>query len=141
MDVELDRLAPRARLTGTGVGAVRRCEFSTGPFVEPITAWEEPSRLAFDVSEQPPPLHEWSPYRRVHAQHLLDTLRSRRGEFRLVALAGGRTRLEGRTYYQLSMEPQNYWVFYADALIHQIHRRVLAHIAREVTSGRDSGPR
>ncbi|MCA1827666.1 MAG: SRPBCC family protein [Myxococcales bacterium] len=129
----------RARLDGTGVGAVRRCEFSTGPFVEPITAWEEPSRLAFDVRSQPPPLREWSPYQRVHAQHLLDTLRSRRGEFRLIPLPDGRTRLEGRTYYQLAMEPQNYWVFFAEALIHQIHRRVLAHIAREVRQTRERG--
>jgi uncharacterized membrane protein YhaH (DUF805 family) len=124
----------RARLEGRGVGAVRRCEFSTGAFVEPITAWEEPSRLAFDVDSQPPPLHEWSPYRRVHAQHLLDTLQSRRGEFRLVELASGRTRLEGRTFYQLSMEPQTYWAFFADLLIHQIHQRVLTHIAAEVSA-------
>ncbi len=124
----------RARLEGHGVGAVRRCEFSTGAFVEPITAWEEPSRLAFEVRSQPPPLHEWSPYQRVHAQHLLETLRSRSGEFRLVALASGRTRLEGRTFYQLSMEPQTYWAFFSDLLIHQIHQRVLTHIAAEVSS-------
>src|SRR5207237_7675933 len=126
----------RARLSGSGVGAVRRCEFSTGAFIEPITAWEEPSRLAFSVAEQPPPLHEWSPYRHVHAQHLLDTLQSRRGEFRLIPLPNGRTRLEGRTFYQLAMEPQNYWAFFSDLLIHRIHRRVLAHIAAEVSAGR-----
>jgi len=28
-----------ARIEGTGVGAIRYCVFSTGPFVEPITAW------------------------------------------------------------------------------------------------------
>ena len=126
----------RARLEGKGAGAVRRCEFSTGAFVEPITAWEEPSRLAFDVRSQPPPLHEWSPYRHVHAQHLLDTLQSRRGEFRLIPLPNGRTRLEGRTFYQLAMEPQNYWAFFSDLFIHRIHRRVLAHIAAEVSAGR-----
>jgi uncharacterized membrane protein YhaH (DUF805 family) len=126
----------RARLSGSGVGAVRRCEFSTGAFVEPITAWEEPSRLAFDVQSQPPPLHEWSPYRKVHAQHLLDTLRSRRGEFRLIALPGGRTRLEGRTFYELSMAPQAYWSVFSDQLIHQIHDRVLRHIRAEVEAGR-----
>jgi hypothetical protein len=131
----------RARLDGRGVGAVRRCEFSTGAFIEPITAWEEPSRLAFDVRSQPPPLHEWSPYRRVHAQHLLDTLQSRRGEFRLVELGSGRTRLEGRTFYQLAMEPQTYWAFFGDLLIHQIHQRVLKHIAAEVSAARGSSGR
>ena len=39
----------RARIRGAGVGAVRTCEFSTGPFVEPITEWDPPRRLAFDV--------------------------------------------------------------------------------------------
>jgi uncharacterized membrane protein YhaH (DUF805 family) len=125
----------RAIIFGRGVGAVRRCEFSTGAFVEPITAWEEPSRLAFDVQSQPPPLHEFSPYKHVHAEHLLDTLRSKRGEFRLIALPGGRTRLEGRTFYELSMAPQQYWAFFGDALIHQIHDRVLRHIRDEATRG------
>jgi len=122
----------RARLSGRGVGAVRRCEFSTGAFIEPITIWKEPELLAFDVSEQPPPMQEWSPYRHVHAQHLVETLRSRRGEFRLVALPGGRTRLEGRTFYTLAMEPQQYWSFFSDLLIHRIHQRVLDHIRAEV---------
>ena len=121
----------RARISGAGVGAVRRCEFSTGAFVEPITAWEEPTRLAFDVLQQPPPLHELSPYKKVHAEHLLDTLRSRRGEFRLISLPGGRTRLEGRTFYELSMAPQQYWASFGDSLIHQIHDRVLRHIRDE----------
>ncbi len=131
----------RARIEGHGPGAVRRCEFSTGAFVEPITAWEEPLRLAFDVAAQPAPLHEWSPYRRVYAQHLVDTLRSRRGEFRLVPLPSGRTRLEGRTWYQLSMEPQPYWAWFSDLLIHAIHQRVLAHIGGEVSAARERGAR
>jgi hypothetical protein len=120
----------RARIEGTGVGAVRRCEFSTGPFVEPITRWEEPSRLSFDVVSQPHPMHEWSPYRHVNAPHLLGTMRSKRGEFRLVALDGGRTRLEGSTWYELEMSPGPYWTLWSDALVHAIHTRVLAHIKR-----------
>ena len=118
----------RARIEGLGVGAVRYCEFSTGPFVEPITAWEEPSRLAFDVASQPRPMAEWSPYRRVHAPHLDDYFRSRRGEFRLVRLPGDRTRLEGRTWYELAMAPQIYWKALADAIISRIHIRVLTHV-------------
>jgi hypothetical protein len=46
----------RARIEGRGVGAVRYCEFTTGAFVEPITVWDEPRRLAFDVTEQPDPM-------------------------------------------------------------------------------------
>lgn len=118
----------RARIEGTGVGALRRCEFSTGPFVEPITAWDAPHLLAFDVVAQPEPMHEWSPYTRVNAPHLLEGFRARRGEFRLEALPGGRTRLEGSTWYTLEIFPQPYWTVWSDALIHTIHARVLEHV-------------
>jgi hypothetical protein len=120
----------RATLEGRGVGAVRLCEFSTGAFVEPITAWEEPRRLAFDVTAQPPPLIELSPYRSVHPPHVDGYFRSRRGEFRLVPLPGQRTRLEGSTWYELDMAPPLYWRLWADAIIRVIHYRVLAHIKR-----------
>ncbi len=36
----------RARIEGSGAGAVRYCEFSTGPFVEPIQVWDEPRPAA-----------------------------------------------------------------------------------------------
>ena len=118
----------RARIEGNGVGAVRYCEFSTGAFVEPITVWDEPLRLAFDVTDQPEPMKELSPYSRVFAPHLADGLVSRRGEFRLVPLPDGRTRLEGRTWYTLDMFPQPYWRLWSDFVIRTIHLRVLDHI-------------
>jgi hypothetical protein len=118
----------RARIDGEGVGAVRRCEFSTGPFVEPITTWDPPRRLAFDVTQQPPSMTEWSPYHAIHAPHLEGTMTSRGGEFRLVPLAGGRTRLEGTTHYTLAIYPELYWRAYAELLLHGIHTRVLRHI-------------
>jgi hypothetical protein len=121
----------RARIAGRGVGAVRRCEFSTGPFVEPITAWEEPRRLAFDVTSQPEPMRELSPYRAIHPPHLDGFFRSRRGEFRLVELPGARTRLEGTTWYEQKFWPGRYWQFWSDYLVHRIHARVLAHIKVE----------
>lgn len=118
----------RARIEGHGVGAIRYCEFSTGAFVEPVTVWEEPTRLAFDVAETPPPMREWSPYETVHAPHLAGNMRSRHGEFRLVPLPGGRTRLEGTTWYEIDMFPQAYWTQWSDMLVHAIHDRVLRHI-------------
>jgi hypothetical protein len=124
----------RARIEGAGPGAVRYCEFSTGAFVEPITTWDAPRRLAFRVAEQPPPMTELSPYSRVLAPHLEGNLQSRRGEFRLIALPGGRTRIEARTRYTLEMEPAGYWLLWSDAIIHAIHMRVLDHIAREATA-------
>jgi hypothetical protein len=128
----------RARLDGTGIGAVRHCEFTTGAFVEPITVWDAPRRLAFDVVDQPPPLQEWSPYSRVFAPHLDGFFRTSHGEFRLIALEGGRTRLEGRTWYTLDMQPAMYWSAIADTILHAIHTRVLEHIKREAALSSNS---
>lgn len=121
----------RARLDGEGVGAVRHCEFSTGAFVEPITAWEPGERLAFDVASQPVPMKEWSPYYTIHPPHLDGYLRSKRGEFRFVRLPDGRTRLEGRTWYEVDMAPRFYWSVVVDTLIHRIHLAVLDHVKSE----------
>lgn len=124
-----------ARIEGSGVGATRYCEFSTGAFVEPITVWDEPKRLAFDVSSQPCPMTELSPYRHIHPPHLDGYLSSKRGEFRLVDLGEGRMRLEGHTWYTVDMYPQAYWQWWSNKLIHDIHLRVLHHIKHEVENG------
>jgi len=121
----------QARIEGTGVGAVRYCEFSTGAFREPITAWDEPARLAFDVADQPAPLQEWSPWSKVYAPHLDGFFRTTRGEFRLTPLPGGRTRLEGHTWYQLRIYPSAYWTPITETILHRIHERVLRHVKRE----------
>jgi hypothetical protein len=130
----------RARIVGEGVGAVRHCEFTTGAFVEPITVWEPPTRLGFDVASQPPPMHEWSPYRHVHPPHLDGYLQSRRGEFRLIDLGDGRTRLEGSTWYTLDLAPVGYWALWSDGLIHGIHDRVLEHVKALSEAGHVSVP-
>ena len=117
----------RARIDGSGVGAVRYCEFSTGPFVEPITAWDEPRLLKFDVTHNPPPMREWGPFD-IHPPHLENYLMSHGGQFRLVELPGGRTRLEGTTWYQHHMFPEAYWRLWSDYVIGRIHRRVLIHV-------------
>ena len=118
----------RARIEGSGVGAVRRCEFSTGAFVEPITVWNEPHQLAFDVAFQPEPMKELSFYDSVDAPHLHGYFRSIRGEFRLVSKENGKTVLEGRTWYEMDIQPGWYWQFYGRWFIHKIHSRVLDHI-------------
>jgi hypothetical protein len=110
----------RAELEGSGVGAVRRCVFSTGAFVEPITVWDEPRRLAFTVERNPPPMTELSPYGEIHPPHLDGYFWSERGEFRLEPLPGGRTRLIGTTWYRQKLWPTTYWL--------TIHLRVLGHI-------------
>jgi hypothetical protein len=84
-------------------------------------------------------MQEWSPYADISPPHLDGYFRSRRGEFRLVALADGRTRLEGSTWYEMRLEPAAYWVLFGDALIGRIHRRVLQHV-KAVTETESARP-
>ena len=120
----------RAEIQGHGVGAVRRCEFSTGPFIEPIEIWDEPRLLRFAVTSNPPPMREWNPFAELHPPHLDYVLVAHRGEFRLTRMSGGRTLLEGTTWYRNQMWPSAYWRLWSDPIIHRIHRIVLEHIRR-----------
>src|SRR5205814_452308 len=60
--------------------------------------------------------------------HLDGYFRATHGEFRLTPLPGGRTRLEGRTQYVVSLFPQTYWTLPTGRLVAAIHERVLRHI-------------
>ena len=121
----------RAEIFGHGPGAVRHCVFSTGPFVEPITAWEEPHLLRFSVTRNPAPMNELTPYGHIEPKHLHGYFESHQGQFLLTALPGGRTRVEGTTWYSHSMWPESYWHLWSDYVIHRIHMRVLEHIRTE----------
>jgi hypothetical protein len=116
----------RAEIKGTGVGAVRHCEFSTGPFVEPIEVWDEPRLLKFSVTENPEPMQEWTPYRHIHPPHLDGYLESCGGQFRLVPLSDERTLLEGTTWYYHHLWPADYWQLWSDHIIHTIHVKELS---------------
>ncbi len=118
----------KARIEGQGAGAVRYCVFSTGAFVEPIEVWDEARLLRFSVALNPDPMRELTPYHGVRPPHLDGYLKSERGQFLLVELPDGRTRLEGRTWYRNSMWPASYWKLWSDFLIQRIHLRVLTHI-------------
>ena len=89
----------RARIDGSGVGAVRHCIFTTGEFVEPIEVWDENRLLRFSVAQQPEPMEELSPYPHLKTPHLDGYLQSREGELRLSALPDGKTLLTGTTWY------------------------------------------
>ena len=126
----------RAEITGHGAGAVRHCVFSTGPFVEPITVWDEPHLLRFSVTANPAPLQELSPYGHIEPAHLHGYFESHQGQFLLTALPDGRTLLEGTTWYSHTMWPEQYWHFWSDYIIHRIHLRVLRHIKTQVEAVR-----
>jgi hypothetical protein len=126
-----------ARIEGEGVGAIRYCTFSTGSFVEPITGWDAPRRLSFDVTENPPPMKEISIHGDLHAPHLNGHMASKRGQFRL-SERDGQVLLEGTTWYTHSLAPEFYWGWISDAIIHQIHHRVLNHIKQVGESAQGS---
>ena len=116
-----------ATIDGRGVGAIRHCNFSTGSFIEPITVWNEPNLLRFSVSDQPETMKELSFYD-IHPNHLHGYWVSKQGQFRLTSLPGGRTLLEGTTWYVNKIRPGFYWSAWSDYIVHEIHQRVLAHI-------------
>ncbi|MGB7284538.1 MAG: DUF805 domain-containing protein [Candidatus Acidiferrum sp.] len=124
----------RAEISGHGAGAVRHCVFSTGPFVEPIEVWDEPRLLKFSVAENPAPLREITPYASIDPPHLHGYFVSHEGQFLLTALPGGRTRLEGTTWYSHAIWPETYWHLWSNYIIHRIHVRVLEHIKLEAES-------
>jgi len=123
-----------SRIEGSGVGAIRYCNFSTGSFVEPITHWEENRKLAFDVIEQPEPMTEISPYSGIHPPHLDWAIRSVKGQFLLKEREDGIVELEGTTWFYTVMEPEPYWSAITEEMIHLIHLRVLNHIKRTTES-------
>ena len=72
-------------------------------------------------------MREWNPFSDIHPPHLDGFLVSRRGQF-LLGAAGGRTRLEGTTWYHHGLWPAGYWRLWSDAILHRIHARVLGHV-------------
>ena len=118
-----------AKIEGTGVGAIRHCNFTTGSFVEPITVWDEPRLLKFDVLDQPEPMKELS-FWDIDAPHLHDFFVSKQGQFKLTALPNGKTLLEGTTWYHHRIKPAFYWQLWSDQIVHAIHQRVLEHIKK-----------
>lgn len=127
-----------AKIEGQGVGAIRHCNFNTGSFVEPITVWDKPRLLKFDVLEQPEPMKELS-FWDIDAPHLHDYFVSKKGQFKLTELPNGKTELEGTTWYYHDIKPGFYWRIWSNWIIHSIHERVLNHI--KLVSEKEKMPR
>ena len=126
-----------ARIEGRGVDAVRYCVFTTGAFVEPIEVWDEPRLLRFAVTENPAPMQERSLFSQIHPPHLDGFLVSEKGQFELIPMDDGGTKLVGTTWYQHGMGPDAYWRMMSDYIIRQIHTRVLEHIKSRAEIGND----
>lgn len=119
----------RSTVQGSGLGARRECQFSSGQFIEPIRLWEENRRLVFTISGAPPVMEEMSPYGHIHTRHIDGQyFQAQDAEFVLTPLANGHTLLTGTSRYRNRMWPVAYWRLWSDAIVHQIHVRVFRHI-------------
>jgi hypothetical protein len=116
------------RVVGSGVGASRYCDLTTGTMPERVTGWEEGKRLAFEVLETPPSMREVSFYGEVKARHLEGYFTVVRGEMRLEGLPGGRTRVVGTSWYRTRIAPVAYWDLWCRYVVHAVHRRVFEHV-------------
>ena len=117
-----------SEIDGSGVGATRRCVLSTGLMPEVITVWEPARWLEFDVLKTPPSMVETNPFGEVHAAHTDGYFQSKRGRFILTPLPGGRTRIEGTSWFTQDLQPAWYWEPITRYTVSQVHRRVLEHI-------------
>ncbi len=124
----------RTRIEGYGVGAIRYCDLSTGPVIERVTVWDNARMLRFTVISTPPSMREMGLYGPVESKHLNGYFTSKEGQFILTPLPGGRTLVEGTSWYQHGLWPAEYWRWWSDAIIHRIHHTVLEHI-RKLSEG------
>lgn len=107
---------------------VREYHFTTSAFIAPITTWDPPMHLAFDVAAQPPLMQELSPWD-IHPPHVDILLRSQPGEFWITPLPDGTTCLEGTTWYVIGASLAWHWWLWMEPILHAVHRRVLDSIA------------
>ena len=118
----------RTRISGTGSGASRDCDLSTGTVKEQVVVWDEPHLLRFVVTETPPAMKETGLYGPVSPKHLNGYYISKAGQFTLTPLPLGRTLVTGTSWYQHGLWPAEYWRWWSDTVIHHIHKRVLKNI-------------
>jgi hypothetical protein len=118
------------QFTGTGIGAMRRGEFSTGVAIERVTEWVANERLGLEVLSNPPAMRELSPYKHVYAPHVSGYFETRSMTFE-IEQRGDRTLLVERTSHQLKLDPLWYWLPMAKWMVQQNNARVLAHIKKQ----------
>jgi hypothetical protein len=116
------------RLEGEGMGATRIGKFSTGLAREEVTEWKVGRTLAFRVLSQPAAMEEMSPYRRVHAPHVVGYFETGETRFDLSPLPEGRTRLRITAEHHLRIDPAPYWEPIARLAIRENVDRVLEDI-------------
>lgn len=131
----------RSTLRGSGVGARRECQFSSGQFIEPIQVWKANEQLEFSISGEPLVMEELSPYGHIHTRHIDGQyFQAQEATFVLTQLPGGHLLLTGTSRYQNRMWPVAYWRLWSDAVVHRIHLRVFQHIKRLAEAAASGSP-
>jgi hypothetical protein len=118
----------RTRIAGSGIGARRSCDLSTGAVEERVVVWDQPRWLRFVVTATPPAMREMGLYGPIYPKHLNGYYIAKEGQFALTPLPGGRTLVVGTSWYQHGLGPAGYWRWWSDTVVHHVHRRVLEHI-------------
>jgi hypothetical protein len=121
-----------SHFVGSGVGAIRVGQFSTGEGRERVTMWAPERVLALRGELHPPAMEEMSPYRRVHAPHVHGYFDTTDFAFTLSSAGDGQTRLTLRSHHILRIDPVPSWVPIARWAVQQNMRRVLADVAHQV---------
>ena len=122
------------------LGGNRICRLSTGDMPERIAIFEPNRRFVFDVLSTPPTMKETSPYGELKTRHLKGYYLCRRGEFDLIPMGKGRTKLVGTSWYANRIAPDIYWAFWTQTIVEQVHVRVMSEIKRRAEKeSNDSG--
>jgi hypothetical protein len=121
----------RGDVIGSGIGALRHGEFSTGTAIERVTEWAPNRKLAFVVDRDIPGMRELSPYEHVHAPHVVGYFLTTSASFELEPLPDGGTEIVEHTAHVLKLDPVFYWLPMARWVVHANNARVLAHISRQ----------
>jgi hypothetical protein len=76
-----------------------------------------------------------SPYRHVHAPHIVGYFRSTVTSFELSRRSDGATEIVERTSHELKLDPILYWLPLARWVVSRNNARVLDHIRRQAERG------
>jgi len=128
-------------IMGEGVGALRRGVFSTGVALERVAEWAPERKLSLVVLNDVPAMRELSPYRHVHAPHVVGYFQTSEMTFEIRPQENGSTVLVERSSHELKLEPVLYWLPMARWVVHANNARVLAHIRRQAEKDRTGGIR
>jgi hypothetical protein len=114
------------------VGAHRECVLTTGVMNETITEVVPERKLAFKILNTPASMKETTPFGEVHADHMSGYYECQTGQFELVPLADGRTKIIGTSHYRHKFGPALYWNLWTNLIVREVHHSVFDEINRRI---------